>query len=79
MRLHISLDDALVSELDHFAGRRQRSAFIAHAVKRTLDEEQRWREIERALGAIDDRGHDWDKDPATWVRQGRHEDPRRAG
>jgi predicted transcriptional regulator len=79
MRLHISLDDALVSDVDRFAGRRQRSAFIARAVKRTLDEERRWREIERALGAIDDRGHEWDEDPATWVRQGRREDPRRAG
>lgn len=79
MRLHISLDDALVSDVDRFAGRRQRSAFIAHAVKRTLDEEQRWREIEGALGAIDDHGHEWDVDPAAWVRQGRREDVRRTG
>ena len=79
MRLHISLDDALVSELDRFAGRRQRSAFIARAVKRTLGEEQRWREIDEALGAIDDHGHEWDEDPAAWVRQGRLEDPRRSG
>jgi metal-responsive CopG/Arc/MetJ family transcriptional regulator len=79
MRLHISLDDALVSDLDRFAGRRQRSAFIAHAVTRTLDEERRWREIEGALGAIDDHGHEWDEDPAAWVRRGRREDTRRAG
>ena len=79
MRLHISLDDSLVSELDHFAGRRQRSAFIAHAVKRTLNEEQRWSKIERALGTIDDHGHEWDEDPAAWVRRGRLEDARRAG
>lgn len=78
MRLHISLDDALVGDVDRFAGRRKRSAFIAHAVKRTLDEERRWREIEGALGAIDDRGHEWDEDPAAWVRQGRREDPRHA-
>jgi predicted transcriptional regulator len=79
MRLHISLDDTLVNELDRFAGRRQRSAFIAHAVKRTLNEEQRWREIEGALGSIDDHGHEWDEDPADWVRRGRLEDTRRAG
>lgn len=74
MRLHINLDDSLVSELDRFAGRRQRSAFIAYAVKRTLDEERRWREIEGTLG---DRGHEWDEDPAAWVRRGRLEDARR--
>jgi len=79
MRLHISLDETLVSELDRFAGRRQRSAFIAHAVERTLDEERRWRGIEAALGAIDDRGHEWDEDPAAWVRRGRREDAHRTG
>jgi Arc/MetJ family transcription regulator len=79
MRLHISMDDALVSDVDRFAGRRQRSAFIAHAVERTLDEEQRWREIEGALGAIADRGHEWDEDPTAWVRHGRLEDARRVG
>ncbi len=79
MRLHISLDDTLVSELDRFAGRRQRSAFITRAVERTLDEERRWRGIEAALGAIDDHGHEWDEDPAAWVRRGRREDARRAG
>jgi predicted transcriptional regulator len=79
MRLHISLDDALVGELDRVAGRRQRSAFIAHAVERTLDEERRWREIEGALGAVDKQGHEWDEDPAAWVRRGRRQDTRRAG
>jgi predicted transcriptional regulator len=79
MRLHISLNDELVSELDRFAGRRQRSAFIARAIERTLGEERRWREIEGALGAIEDRGHEWDEDPAAWVRRGRREDTRRAG
>jgi len=79
MRLHISLDDTLVGELDRFAGRRQRSAFITRAVERTLDEERRWREIEAALGAIDDHGHEWDEDPAAWVSRGRREDARRTG
>ena len=79
MRLHISLDDTLVSELDRFAGRRQRSAFITRAVERTLEEERRWREIEAALGSIDDHGHEWDEDPAGWVRRGRREDAHRTG
>jgi predicted transcriptional regulator len=79
MRLHISLDNDLVEELDSFAGRRQRSAFIARSVKQTLAEERRWANIESALGAIDDRGHEWDDDPASWVRRGRREDAHRAG
>jgi predicted transcriptional regulator len=79
MRLHISLDDELVGELDRFAGRGQRSAFIARSVQRTLAEEQRWANIESALGAIDDRGHEWDDDPAAWVKRGRREDTSRAG
>jgi hypothetical protein len=79
MRLHISLNDELVDEVDRFAGRGQRSAFIARSVQQTLAEERRWREIEEALGALDDRGHEWDDDPAAWVRRGRREDERRAG
>jgi hypothetical protein len=79
MRLHISLDDELVRELDRFAGRRQRSAFIARAVRRTLGEERRWRAIEESLGTIDDRDHEWDEDPAAWVRLGRRSDERRTG
>jgi len=28
---------------------------------------------------LPDTGHDWDDDPAAWVRQQRRADPRRAG
>lgn len=79
MRLHIALDDALVEELDRRVGPRQRSAFIAELIRRGLDDERRWDEIEAAIGAIADEGHDWDADPAAWVRAGRRSDPRRAG
>lgn len=79
MRLHIALDDALVDQLDQRAGVRQRSAFIAELVRRGLDDEQRWDDIEASLGQIADTGHDWDEDPAAWVRQERHRDHRRAG
>ena len=78
MRLHIALDDDLVAELDRRAGKRQRSAFIAELVRRGLDDEQRWDDIEGALGVISDSGHDWDADPAAWVREQRS-DSRRAG
>jgi hypothetical protein len=79
MRLHIVLDDDLVAELDRRAGRRRRSAVIAELVRRGLDDERRWDEIEAALGAIDDTGHDWDGDPAAWVRSQRRTDARREG
>jgi hypothetical protein len=79
MRLHISLDDDLVAELDQRVGRRRRSAFIAGAVREALDDERRWELIERALGSIPDTGHEWDEDPAAWVRGQRRADPRRVG
>jgi len=79
MRLHISLDDGLVAELDRRAGPGRRSAFIARTVERALEDERRWEEIEASLGAIEDRGHEWDRDPAAWVRDGRQADARRAG
>jgi metal-responsive CopG/Arc/MetJ family transcriptional regulator len=79
MRLHISLDDGLIAELDRRAGRGQRSAFIARTIERALEDERRWGEIEASLGAVSDRAHEWDRDPAGWVRAGRRADPRRIG
>lgn len=37
MRLHITLDDALVHEIDRRAGPRRRSAFIAELIRRGLE------------------------------------------
>lgn len=79
MRLHISLDDTLVAELDRRVGRRRRSAYIAEALTRTLEDERRWRAIEAALGSIDDDSHDWDRDPEQWVRDQRNADSKRIG
>lgn len=79
MRVHIVLDDALVAELDRRVGRRRRSAFIARTVERALDDRRRWDEIAAALGTISDQGHDWDADPAAWVREQRRADPGRVG
>ena len=78
VRLHISLDDALVAALDRRVGARRRSAFIAAAVQRALEDEQRWELVESTLGTIGE-GHDWDDDPAGWVRAQRHSDARRVG
>lgn len=79
MRVHISLDDALLEQLDDLVGPRQRSPFIAEAVRRAIDDERRWRKIESTFGVIDDRGHDWDDDPAAWVHEQRRADARRVG
>ncbi len=79
MRLHINLADEIVAELDARLGRRQRSSFIAETIRHALDDERRWDEIEAALGALDDAGHEWDADPAGWVRAQRRGDERRVG
>lgn len=79
MRLHIAIDDGLVKELDRRAGPRNRSAFIAELIKRGLEDEQRWEDIEAALGTISDSGHAWDSDVAAWVQEQRSADDRRVG
>lgn len=79
MRLHISLHDDLVAELDRKVGRRRRSAFIAETLARALEDERRWRDIEAALGLIEDGSHEWDEDPQAWVRAQRRSDPGRVG
>ena len=76
MRLHIALDDELIAELDRRAGARRRSAFIAQVIRRALEDERRWDDIEAALGTISDTDHEWDADPADWVRRQRQGDAR---
>lgn len=79
MRLHISLEDGLVEQLDELVGRRRRSAFIAETLRRALEDERRWADIESAVSALADHGHDWDEDPSSWVRAQRRGDERRVG
>jgi hypothetical protein len=79
MRVHITLDEADIRRLDARVGSRRRSRFIAEAVRRALDDEQRWELIDSAIGAMSDDGHDWDTDSAGWVRFQRTADPRRVG
>jgi metal-responsive CopG/Arc/MetJ family transcriptional regulator len=78
VRVHISLDDELVAALDRRVGARRRSAFIAAAVERALEDEVRWELIESSIGTIG-AGNEWDDDPAGWVRSQRHADARRVG
>lgn len=79
MRLHISLDDDLVEQLDRRIGRRRRSAFIGETVRRALEDERRWQDIEAGLGALAAAEHEWDSDPAGWVAAQRFGDPSRVG
>jgi metal-responsive CopG/Arc/MetJ family transcriptional regulator len=79
MRLHISLDDDLVDQLDRRVGRRRRSAFIAETVRRALEDERRWEDIEAAVATLPESGHDWDDDASAWVRAQRRGDERRVG
>jgi Arc/MetJ family transcription regulator len=79
MRLHISLDDELVAQLDRRVGARRRSTFISATVRRAIEDEQRWEDIEAGLGALGGAEHEWDADPAGWVASGRSGDPTRLG
>jgi hypothetical protein len=79
MRLHISIDEDLVAELDRRVGVRGRSPFLAELIRQALDDARRWDDIESALGGIGDSGHDWDDDPAAWVRGQHGADARRTG
>ncbi len=78
MRLHITLDDELVEELDGRVGARRRSGFIAALIRAALDDRRRFDELEAAFGSISDEGHVWDPDPAAWVSIERAADPRGA-
>jgi len=79
MRVHVHLDDELVRELDEQVGPRGRSAFIEAAVRKELDQQDRWAKIWSAVGTISDEGHEWDDDLARWVHDQRRSDPRRVG
>ncbi|MGH8923146.1 MAG: hypothetical protein ACRDWA_00650 [Acidimicrobiia bacterium] len=68
-----------MTELDRRAGKGRRSAFVAELVRRGLEDEQRWDDIEASFGVISDRGHEWDEDPGAWVRSQRSADDRRVG
>ena len=65
--------------MDRRVGPRRRSAFIADLIRREIDNDKRWEDITSALGALADTGHEWDDDPAAWVREQRRGDARRSG
>lgn len=77
--MHIVVDDDLVDRIDRVAGDRGRSGWIVKVVRESLDLEERKQAILAGLGSIPDTGHEWDDDPAEWVRQQRRADERRVG
>lgn len=79
MRVHLTLPERLVRSIDRRVGARQRSSFVARALERALDDEQRWELIESSLGTIRERGHEWDAGTARWVRGQRRADAKRVG
>ncbi len=79
MRMHIELDDRLVAEVDALTGPRGRTAFVRTAIESALVAAQRRSDLEAAAGSLVDDEHDWDDDPAAWVRRQRRGDSRRAG
>ena len=79
MRMHLELDDAIVTEIDKIAGPRRRSAFVRDAVLAAVERRRRASCLRQAAGILRDGGHEWDDDPAGWVRRQRTGDPRRVG
>lgn len=78
MRMHIELDDDLAAKVDKLTGARGRSAFVRRAIEVAVRDQERRAQLEAAAGALTDK-HDWDADPAEWVRAQRRGDGRRAG
>ena len=58
---------------------RELMPFISETVRRALDDERRWDDIEASLGSLAGQEHDWDDDPAAWVTAQRSGDPNRVG
>lgn len=79
MRMHIELDDELVAQVDALSGPRGRSGFVRSAVEQAVQAERQHRLLEAAAGALAGTTHDWDEDPAAWVRAQRSGYSRRVG
>lgn len=79
MRVHIDIDEALVRRIDEATGERGRSQFVRQAVIAALENRERLVLLRSARGSIAGTGHDWDADPAGWVRAQRRGDMRRIG
>lgn len=77
--MHIEIDEDVVHRIDGVAGKRHRSQFVRDAVVAALEHRTRAALIRSARGVITDHSHEWDEDPAAWVRRQRETDDRRVG
>ena len=77
--MHIVLDSEIVAEIDAIAGRRRRTAFVREAILSAVDRHRLVSSLRQAAGIFSESEHDWDDDPAAWVRRQRDGDPRRGG
>lgn len=77
VRVHVYIDDELVSELDEKVGERGRSAYIEEAVRARMDRERRGDALLRGIGTIGDEGHPWDPDPAAYFTDSRRAETER--
>ncbi len=75
MRVNITLPEEVVRELDRRAGAGSRSAYIARAVERALEDDHRWELIESAVGSVSDGDHEWNEDAGRWGRNQRRGSP----
>jgi predicted transcriptional regulator len=78
MRLHIELEDELVTAIDDVAGPRGRSRFIREALNQAL-KLRKQRDLLRSVRGSIDAGGDWGERPADWVREQRRSDDSRLG
>ena len=79
MRMHIEHDDTIVTEIDAITGERRRGAFVREAISAAVDRHRRMGRLRQSAGMFRDSEHDWDDDPAAWVRRQRTGDSRRVG
>ena len=79
MRIHIQLNDEIVSEIDAVAGPRHGSAFVREAVLGAFDRHRRTRLLRQTAGILGNSEHEWDDDPATRARRQSVGGPRRVG
>jgi len=77
--MHIELDDRLVADIDKRAGARGRSDYVRRALMQALAADRRAEALSSVAGALAGAAHEWDDDPAEWVRAQRRSDARRAG
>ena len=52
---------------------------MREAVQEAVDRRRRAYRIRQSAGAVRDGGHEWDANPADWVRRQRSGDPKRVG